>query len=70
MTTAVMPEIAAVMEPIGRAAVESARVLAQASTDAKNRALLSAARALRSRSDEILAANAADLREARAAGAT
>ncbi len=65
-----MPEIAAVMEPIGRAAVESARVLAQASTDAKNRALLSAARALRSRSDEILAANAADLREARAAGAT
>jgi len=65
-----MQEIAAVMEPIGRAAVESARVLAQASTEAKNRALLAAARALRARSDEILAANTADLRAVQTGGSS
>jgi len=65
-----MNEIAAVMEPIGRAAVEAARVLSRAPTETKDRALLAAAHALRSHRDEILAANAADLREARASGST
>jgi len=65
-----MSGIAQVMDPIGRAAVEAARVLALAPEPAKNRALESAARALRARRDDILAANAADMREAEAGGST
>ena len=65
MTTS---DIAAVMDPIGRAAVDAARVLAQAPTPVKNEALTAAARALRSRCTEILEANAADIKAAAAAG--
>ena len=64
MTTS---DIAAVMDPIGRAAVDAARVLAQAPTPVKNEALTAAARALRSRCTEILEANAADIKAAAAA---
>jgi len=60
-------DIAAVMDPIGRAAVDAARVLAQAPTPVKNEALTAAARALRSRCTEILEANAADIKAAAAA---
>ena len=56
-----IPEL---MRAMGRAAVESARELAFATTEQKNRALLAAAAALRARRDEILAANERDMREA------
>ena len=56
------------MDSIGRAAVEAAEVLALADTDRKNAALASAAKALRARAGEILAANARDLDAAEAAG--
>jgi len=46
---------------LGTRARAAARRLASASTDAKNAALLAAAQALRDRSDELLAANAADV---------
>ncbi len=62
--------MAAVMEPIGRAAVGAARVLALAPAQLKNRALEAVARALRARCDEILAANASDVQDAQASGAT
>jgi glutamate-5-semialdehyde dehydrogenase len=64
----VNPEIAALMDGIGRAALEAARVLALARTDAKNAALESAAKALRARAPDILAANAKDMAAAEAAG--
>ena len=60
--------IAAMMDSIGRAAVEAAAVLALADTDRKNAALVSAAKALRARAAEILAANARDVDAAEAAG--
>jgi glutamate-5-semialdehyde dehydrogenase len=56
------------MDPIGRAAVEAARVLALAGTEAKNAALAAASQSLRRRSGEILAANASDMKSAEAAG--
>ena len=65
MTTS---DIAAVMDPIGRAAVDAARVLAQAPTPLKNEALTAAAQALRSRCVEILEANASDMKAAAPAG--
>lgn len=58
----------AIMEPIGRAAVAAARVLANASTAAKNRALEAAAAALEANQAEILAANAKDMASARERG--
>ncbi|MGE0115425.1 MAG: glutamate-5-semialdehyde dehydrogenase [Steroidobacteraceae bacterium] len=58
----------AIMEPIGRAAVEAARVLAQTDAAAKNRALQGAVDALRARSAGILAANARDMASARERG--
>ncbi len=58
----------AVMLALGRAAREAQRTLATATTVAKNRALTEAAKALRSRSAEVLAANAKDLEAARARG--
>jgi glutamate-5-semialdehyde dehydrogenase len=61
-------DIAALMDGMGRAAVDAARVLARASGPQKNRALGAAAQSLRRRTDEILAANRTDLDEARAAG--
>ena len=60
--------VAEVMDSIGRAAVEAAGVLAIADTDRKNAALVSAAKALRARAGEILAANARDVDAAAAAG--
>jgi glutamate-5-semialdehyde dehydrogenase len=55
--------VADLMQGIGRAARSAARVLAFASTDEKNRALLAAAAALRSCASKILAANEGDIRE-------
>ena len=56
------------MEQVGRAAREASRATARASTAAKNAALLAMAAALRERCDGLLAANAADLEQARADG--
>jgi glutamate-5-semialdehyde dehydrogenase len=61
-------ELAALMDRIGRAAVDAARVLAATPAAAKDTALRAAARALRERRSGVHAANAADLAEARAAG--
>jgi len=63
-----LQDIAALMAPIGRAAVEAAQVLAQATTQKKNAALAAAAAALRLRQSEILAANARDTKAGVAAG--
>jgi glutamate-5-semialdehyde dehydrogenase len=54
------------MQQVGRQAREASRATARASTAAKNAALLAMAAAIRARSEELLAANAADLAEARA----
>ncbi|BAL23598.1 glutamate-5-semialdehyde dehydrogenase [Azoarcus sp. KH32C] len=56
------------MQTLGRQARAASRQLAAASTADKNRALLAMAAAIRERSAELLAANARDLEEARAAG--
>ena len=63
--------IGTLLEPMGAAACRAAAVLALASTAQKNRALAAAAASLRSRSAEILRANAADVEAAqtRRAGA-
>jgi glutamate-5-semialdehyde dehydrogenase len=61
-------DVAAVMHGIGRAAVDAAAALATAGTQSKNRALEVAARTVRERQAEILAANAEDLSAARASG--
>ena len=55
------------MQSIGRAAVSAAARLALADTATKNRALLTAAAALRAQRVQILAANAADMDSARSA---
>ena len=60
--------VAALMTPIGRAAVAAAEALARADAAQKNTALAAAAAALRVRSDEILAANSRDMKAAEAAG--
>jgi glutamate-5-semialdehyde dehydrogenase len=60
--------VAETMDSIGRAAVEAAEALARASTDQKNAALAAAARSLRARAGETLAANARDVDAAEAAG--
>src|SRR5689334_8263097 len=62
------PEIAAVMQPLGRDAVAAAAELARASTATKNRALAAIATALRARKAELLAANAKDMEAARSKG--
>jgi glutamate-5-semialdehyde dehydrogenase len=56
------------MQQVGRQAREASRATARASTGAKNAALLAMAAAIRERSDELLAANAADVAEANANG--
>ncbi len=63
-----LQDIAALMGPVGRAAVEAAHVLALATTEQKNAALAAAAAALRARVPEILAANAHDMKAGEAAG--
>jgi glutamate-5-semialdehyde dehydrogenase len=64
------PDIRAAMREIGAHARAPARVVANAPAEAKTHALLAAARLLRARSAEILAANARDLAEARTRGLT
>jgi glutamate-5-semialdehyde dehydrogenase len=61
-------EARAAMRAIGAEAKRAARVLANASAEAKTQALTAAARILRERADDILAANAGDLAAARAKG--
>jgi glutamate-5-semialdehyde dehydrogenase len=56
------------MEKLGAAARAASRQMAKASTAAKNAALLAMAADIRARQDELLAANAADVAEARANG--
>jgi glutamate-5-semialdehyde dehydrogenase len=60
--------VRAAMRALGVKARSAARVLANASAEQKARALAAAARALRERSADILAANALDLAEAKAKG--
>lgn len=59
-------DVGALMEQMGRAALEASAVLAQASTEQKNAALVAAAQAIRAGAAEILAANAKDMDAARA----
>lgn len=61
-------EIRNYMQTVGRAARAASRVLAAATTASKNDALLAMAAAIRERRAQLLAANARDLEEARAAG--
>jgi len=56
------------MQQLGRNAREASRATARASTAAKDAALLAMAAAIRERRDDLLAANAADVAEARANG--
>jgi glutamate-5-semialdehyde dehydrogenase len=63
-----LADVAAVMQPIGQAAVEAAATLALAPREQKDAALAAAAEALARRHDEILAANARDTKAAAAAG--
>src|SRR6187455_275387 len=63
-------DIAAALGEIGRRARAAARALALAPADQKNRALGAMAAAVRAQSTLILAANAEDVAEARAAGLT
>jgi glutamate-5-semialdehyde dehydrogenase len=62
--------VATMMREIGQRAKTAARVLALASTAQKDKALAGMAEALRARQAEILSANADDMAEAKAAGAT
>ena len=63
-------DIAGLMHDIGRRAKDAARVLALAGTAQKDQALAAMAGEVRARKPDILAANAQDLAEAKAAGAT
>jgi len=63
-------DIEALMRPIGKAARDAARVLANAPTSQKDEALAAMAAALRARTDEILTANAVDMQAAEARGTT
>jgi glutamate-5-semialdehyde dehydrogenase len=66
--THVVPEIASLMDSIGRAAVDAARTLAQATTAQKNAALIAAAAQIRSQCPQILAANKTDVQQAKDRG--
>jgi glutamate-5-semialdehyde dehydrogenase len=57
-------EVAALMDSLGRAAVDAARALARASTATKNAALAAAAEEIRKQRTAILAANGIDLQAA------
>jgi glutamate-5-semialdehyde dehydrogenase len=56
------------LDALGHSARQTARVLALAPTDTKNHALAVAARKIRERAKDILAANVRDMDEARASG--
>jgi len=64
------PDIAGPMREIGRHAKAAARVLALAPAEQKDKALAAIADAIRAGQSDILAANAEDIAEAKAAGAT
>jgi glutamate-5-semialdehyde dehydrogenase len=66
----IQADIAAVMAPLGRAAREAAQVLGTAPREQKDTALLAMARAIRQHAKAILAANAEDVADAKAAGAS
>ena len=61
-------DIAAYMQELGRAARAASRLMAQAGTEAKNRALQAAATELHAQRAALLTANAADLQRARSKG--
>jgi glutamate-5-semialdehyde dehydrogenase len=61
-------EIASLMDSIGRAAVDAARVIAQATTQTKNAALNAAAAQIRAQRGAILSANQIDLQQAKDRG--
>ncbi len=63
-------DIAEVMRAVGRGAKAAARTLALAPSARKDAALAAMAKALRAHGSDILAANAEDIAEAKAAGAT
>jgi glutamate-5-semialdehyde dehydrogenase len=63
-----MMDIKQYMEGVGQAARAASRDMARASTAAKNAALLAMAAAIRDGRDKLLAANAADVDEAKANG--
>src|SRR5262245_57216023 len=63
-------DLAALMSDLGKRAKAAARTLALASPEQKNRALAGIAKAIRADAAAIIAANAEDLIEARANGAT
>ena len=63
-------EVRVAMRFIGAQARAATRVLANASAEQKNRALTTAARFLRERLSDILAANACDLADGKAKGLT
>jgi glutamate-5-semialdehyde dehydrogenase len=65
-----MSDAIAQVTALGQAAKAAARVLAQASTKAKNAALAAAADGLEAARDELLAANRRDLEQAQANGLT
>jgi glutamate-5-semialdehyde dehydrogenase len=68
MSCAVEPDIRELMQGLGRAATAAAGQLALADSTAKNRALTAAACTVRAQLPGILAANAEDVRDARAMG--
>ncbi len=59
-------KIHALMTALGRSARQASRILALAATDTKNKALQVAAKQIRERAGDILAANAKDMAEAQA----
>jgi glutamate-5-semialdehyde dehydrogenase len=63
-------DLPALMNELAAAARTAARVLSLASPEQKNRALAAMERAIRKHADAILAANAEDVAEVRASGAT
>jgi glutamate-5-semialdehyde dehydrogenase len=58
-------DVGHIMEPIGRAALQAASVLALASTQQKNAALAAAAKSIRESAADILSANVQDMNAAR-----
>jgi glutamate-5-semialdehyde dehydrogenase len=62
------PEVSALMDGMGRAAVAAERVLARSSADDRNRALYAIAASLRTSHAQILVANARDMQAGGAAG--
>lgn len=63
-----MSDVIRYMQEVGRAARAASRAVARADTNAKNTALMAMADAIERDSDKLLAANAADVAAAKAAG--